>query len=657
MKIPEVAPTSWYQSQSPSHLTGSVESSQVNICHEPLQIDAFMCQTNSISESNEVGIQCELLVSSNQCLQPVVVSVSTQTEDQPHQSTNFSESLVSLPTYESSSHAMDTTSSRLPEIIKIPESISPQKSICSDITCTDSKIDSDDESYMPGSAEKHTGTETESDNDEESKKSPVEQKKFIVFEENLDQLFVNCFTCSNPIIQSRKTFSGSMVVVHTTCVEGHEDKWQSQPVIGSKITGNLLLAGSILFSGNTFQNIYSLAQRLNLVFISRSSFYNIQKEILFPIVDKAWQDHQENLLKEIKQTSKLDLCGDGRCDSPGHSAKYGTYTVMEESTSKVVDFEVVQVTEVSSSNAMEAEGCNRVLNNLKSKGVKVRSLTTDRHTTVTAEMRKKHSEITHQYDVWHLSKWIVKKLTKKGKMKGCNDLMAWIQSVSSHFWWSVATCDGKYEVLFEKWTSIVDHVSNKHSWRGAKHFKKCVHHKLTRREIKEKIWLKTGTAAHVALEEIVFNKKLLKDMKLVTEFHHTGNLEVYHSMMLKYCPKRQHFQYEGMNARTQLAALDNNNNCSRKQAVVKQGSSKGSLRYNLVFPKIRKTWVVKPIKEVKDYSYVNVMMENILKYEKPKRKKKAGKSQKKLPKNIASKEKPDKATAIKSHISRFQNNS
>ena len=64
---------------------------------------------------------------------------------------------------------------------------------------------------------------------------------------------------------------------------------------------------------------------------------------------------------------KLDLCGDGRCDSPGHCAKYGTYTIMEENTSKVFDFEVVQVTEVSSSNAMEAEGCNRVLNSLKKK--------------------------------------------------------------------------------------------------------------------------------------------------------------------------------------------------------------------------------------------------------------------------------------------------
>ena len=295
---------------------------------------------------------------------------------------------------------------------------------------------------------------------------------------------------------------------------------------------------------------------------------------------------------------------------------------MVESTNKILDFSVVQVTEVSSSNAMEAEGCNRVLKNLKSKGVKVRCLTTDRHTTITSEMRKKHSKIMHQYDVWHLSKWVVKKLSQKSKKKEFQDLTAWIRSVSSHFWWSVATCNGSYDVLLEKWTSIVNHVANKHSWRGAKHFKKCAHRELSRRERKEKVWLKFGTAAHVALEEVVFNKKLLKDLKLVTEFHHTGNLEVYHSMMLKYCPKRQHFSHEGIVARTQLAALDHNQNCSRKQAVVKHGSSLGSLRYNLVFPKVRKTWVVKPIKEEKSYGHLDALMESILKQKKIKEGKK-----------------------------------
>lgn len=118
-------------------------------------------------------------------------------------------------------------------------------------------------------------------------------------------------------------------------------------------------------------------------------------------------------------------------------------------------------------------------------------------------MKKKHSEITHQYDVWHLAKWVVKKLTKKAKKKEFEKLMAWIQSVSSHFLWSISTCEGDYEMLIEKWTSIVNLVGNKHSWQNGKLFKKCAHFKLTRKESKEKTWLKPVTPANVALDEIV----------------------------------------------------------------------------------------------------------------------------------------------------------
>ena len=50
------------------------------------------------------------------------------------------------------------------------------------------------------------------------------------------------------------------------------------------------------------------------------------------------------------------LSGEGRRDGPGHSAKYGTYTMIDQITDTIVDCQVVQVSEVTSSNAMEREG-------------------------------------------------------------------------------------------------------------------------------------------------------------------------------------------------------------------------------------------------------------------------------------------------------------
>ena len=123
----------------------------------------------------------------------------------------------------------------------------------------------------------------------------------------------------------------------------------------------------------------------------------------------------------------------------------------------------MQVTEVTPSNAMECEGCKRSLNSLLENNIPIRCLATDRHITVTARMRSDCPKIKHQYDVWHLSKWVTKKLFKKAKMKTCAELMPWVQAVSNHLWWSASTCDGDPEMLREKWVSILRHTVNKHS--------------------------------------------------------------------------------------------------------------------------------------------------------------------------------------------------
>ena len=53
---------------------------------------------------------------------------------------------------------------------------------------------------------------------------------------------------------------------------------------------------------------------------------------------------------------------------------------------------------------MELDGLKRCLDELRQKGVKVKSLTTDRHPTVEAYMRKEKPEIQHYFDTWHVVK-------------------------------------------------------------------------------------------------------------------------------------------------------------------------------------------------------------------------------------------------------------
>ena len=57
-------------------------------------------------------------------------------------------------------------------------------------------------------------------------------------------------------------------------------------------------------------------------------------------------------MPDLQSHNKLGLAGDGRCDSPGHSAKYGTYTLLQADSTqqrgvqKVVDVQLGQCTEV-----------------------------------------------------------------------------------------------------------------------------------------------------------------------------------------------------------------------------------------------------------------------------------------------------------------------
>ena len=199
----------------------------------------------------------------------------------------------------------------------------------------------------------------------------------------------------------------------------------------------------------------------------------------------------------------------------------------------------------------------------------------------------------------------------QSQTKGLWELAPWIQSISNRLWW----CEGnqRWECAASAWkVEVLDHVGNKHKWSGNTLFHQCCHRCISSSEAKQICWLKPGSQAHIALEEVVLNKKLLKDLAKLTDFCHTGKIEVYHSMMLKYASKREHYSYQGMVARTQLAALDNNANTGRSQAVIKSGERAGEARYKLCFPKANKRWVVKPINEKKSYQFLSDLLSEVL---------------------------------------------
>ena len=150
------------------------------------------------------------------------------------------------------------------------EMASPTKSLISETRSNREFIEESD--FSPGIDSEE---ETESENDASIPPLPTSGRKILVCEEKLDQLFSCCVCqeCQGPVISTSKTLMGSMIAAQLSCLNGHTQSWQLQPYIRGTPEGNVLLAASILLSGNTYEHVNGIAKLLRLSFIGKSAFY------------------------------------------------------------------------------------------------------------------------------------------------------------------------------------------------------------------------------------------------------------------------------------------------------------------------------------------------------------------------------------------------
>ncbi|XP_053563042.1 uncharacterized protein LOC128653648 [Bombina bombina] len=207
------------------------------------------------------------------------------------------------------------------------------------------------------------------------------------------------------------------------------------------------------------------------------------------------------------------------------------------------------------------------------------------------------------------------------------------------------------------WKSCLYHVLNIHSWEENGIEYKCNHGELQLDKDQPRKWLSKQSESFHELEKIVCDAQMIKDLKHLNLFCHTGKLEVFHSFVLKYRPKRIHFKMDAMEARTKLAALANNRNSHRVQAKVMHptpnSASYGDLKYLSYFPKSKKQWMVRPVYEDMDLSYIFEMNIEVLDLIEGKSTHSWESRNVQLPPNIASTPKPEKKLLIQKHQSRF----
>ena len=169
-------------------------------------------------------------------------------------------------------------------------------------------------------------------------------------------------------------------------------------------------------------------------------------------------------------------------------------------TDTVVTFVVVQVSETGCTARMEAEAFRCCMTYLLDLGFTIQVLAADRHVQIRSIMSKEYSSTNHQFNVWHLSNNLKKKLVQKAKGKGCEELGLWIKAICNHLWWCASNCNGDKDWLQENWTSVVHHIVNQHTFTG-EHITQCPHKPLDPEAARKKKWLKKDTKAHNALKE------------------------------------------------------------------------------------------------------------------------------------------------------------
>ena len=106
----------------------------------------------------------------------------------------------------------------------------------------------------------------------------------------------------------------------------------------------MLLSAAILFAGASVTKVLHVMNSIGIATYSKRTFFLHQKDFLFKAIQNVWKEQQVSHLALLQAEGRpLVLGGDGRADSPGHCAKFGTYTTMELEANVVLDLQLVQV--------------------------------------------------------------------------------------------------------------------------------------------------------------------------------------------------------------------------------------------------------------------------------------------------------------------------
>ena len=127
---------------------------------------------------------------------------------------------------------------------------------------------------------------------------------------------------------------------------GETYTWKSQPdLLGMFPAGNLLFSFAVLCARASVRKVLWVFRHMGLLVYHEPTYYH-QRHVLIPSVVAFWRKYQKKCLDQLKD-KEVVMAGDGRHDSMGHSAEYGTYTIFCCSIGLILHIVLVQVFQFS----------------------------------------------------------------------------------------------------------------------------------------------------------------------------------------------------------------------------------------------------------------------------------------------------------------------
>ncbi|XP_066929688.1 uncharacterized protein [Clytia hemisphaerica] len=391
---------------------------------------------------------------------------------------------------------------------------------------------------------------------------------------------------------------GTCKTLRWSCPKNHYGKWESSEIIAYRdkrpiYLNDPLLSSGIVLTGNNWTKCDALFKALKVNVLGRNAFHRMQNLFISPEIHEFWDSMHSSILKVLGDYNDVGLSGDGRSDSPGHCARYCTYVMMDHVLSIVVDLAVLDCRETEGiSTRMEKEGLVRLLKKLQDK-LHISEVTTDASSSVITAVRELKdqypslSKLAHSLDTWHKAKSLRKALSAAGKTKEGEPLSVWAEPIVNHFWHCCQNCNTDLDKLKDMWLGVLHHVCGEHVWATGE----CSHGELHKDDEKKTPLAKDSKAMEL-LRKIALDRTFVNHLKFYTRFRHTGPIENFNSMMLKYAPKRNAFEFQYYTDRMYLAAVDHNLHLFRENLKTKSGRQIYARKYG----KRTKRWHAQPLK-------------------------------------------------------------